>query len=156
MRILNFQKNRLFLWIKRYLPLEIAGTCMALTVAAVAQAASNNEILVAYAGTWGENLGFYGYAGLRELIQYNKSTSGESGIWRSLRMFFKAIRNILLEFGPSEILDSFVLRPFFMYIFQVLLGSFVLGIIIGKIAADVVFYLIAVIAYESRKRYMGE
>lgn len=143
-------------WFKRYLPLEITGTITALLGAFLASALLGNEIVIAYAGTWGENVGFYGYAGGREVREYLKRTAGKTGVGRTVHVFFKSIRNILLEFGPSETLDSFVLRPFFMYIFQVLFENLAVGVIVGKIAADIVFYCIAICSYECRKWYLGE
>lgn len=66
--------------------------------------------------------------------------------------FFKTIRNLVFEFGFSEALDSFVVRPFCMYIFPILTNNYGVGIIIGKIVADVSFYIPTIIAYELRKK----
>ena len=30
--------------------------------------------------------------------------------------YFKDLRNLIIEFGPSEILDVMAVRPFFMYL----------------------------------------
>jgi hypothetical protein len=71
-----------------------------------------------------------------------------------LRSFFRDIRNIILEFGFSEILDSLFIRPFMMYIFPILIGNVELGIFAGKIAADIVFYVPTIFAYELRKKHL--
>ena len=42
-----------------------------------------------------------------------------------------------------------------MYIFPIILGNFAVGIIAGKFAADIVFYIPVIIAYELRKKHLG-
>lgn len=68
---------------------------------------------------------------------------------------YKTLRNMLIEFGPSETLDSFILRPALMYAAQLQWGIG-LGTLAGKLAADVVFFGLAILAFEMRKRYVRE
>jgi len=42
-----------------------------------------------------------------------------------------------------------------MYIFPILIQNYSIGIIVGKIVADVVFYIPTIIAYELRKKYVS-
>jgi len=68
----------------------------------------------------------------------------------------KIIRNMILEFGTGEYLDSFVIRPTAMYFFPKLVGNMILGLFLGKIAADITFYIPTIIAYELKKKYLKD
>jgi len=57
-----------------------------------------------------------------------------------------------LEYGPAGIVDSFFLRPFFMYVFPMVLHNFTHGILVGKIVGDFTFYCMVVLSYEWKKR----
>jgi hypothetical protein len=127
-------------WFWRYLPLEITSIATALIGAYGAAWFTDNSVAIAFAGTWGENVGYYAYAVIREF------TPG-MGVLRLLR-------NLLVEFGAAETLDSFVVRPLCMLAGQHVLHSVGWGIAAGKIAADVVFYAIVVVFYEVRKKFL--
>ena len=58
---------------------------------------------------------------------------------------------LLAEFGPAAIIDTFVTRPFAMGVGMRLFGPR-LGLLAGKLAADMVFYLPVILMYERRKR----
>ena len=59
-----------------------------------------------------------------------------------------ALRSIAVEFGPAEVIDSLAIRPVTLYLGPVLTGSPVVGLIIGKLVADVGFYGCAILSYE--------
>ena len=61
---------------------------------------------------------------------------------------FKKHTALALEFGVAEILDSFLIRPALMYYVPIWTGRLLFGIAIAKIAADLTFYLPAIISYE--------
>jgi hypothetical protein len=111
-------KHKLKDWCKRYVPPEIVGTLGALFFSLITFDLTGNRILSAYAGTVGENTGFYGFIFIREHIKdikkskNNRKKHGTQG-------FLKTIRNLFLEFGFSEFLDSFIVRPFCLYIFPI-------------------------------------
>jgi len=147
-------KEKIKEWLKRYVPAEIFATIGAILGSWLIFIITGNRILSAYTGTIGENTGFYGFIFIREHIKdfkdskRKKKKHGAAG-------FFKTIKNLVLEFGFSEFLDSFIVRPFCMYIFPILIQNYGIGIIVGKIVADVVFYIPTIIAYELRKKYVG-
>ena len=66
----------------------------------------------------------------------------------------RTVRDLLIEFGPAELVDSLLARPLFMYLMPSLLHNFTAGIVAGKLAADVIFYGIAISAYELRQHYL--
>ncbi len=138
-------------WLKRYLPAEIVGTITAIGVASVTHFFSGNPILVAYAGSLGEAIGFYSTIFFQNIsVAVEKKKTGKQVF--SFSDFFGIIRNIVLEFGPAGIIDGLLVRPFFMYLFPLLLKNFTLGILIGKITGDVTFYFLVILGYEMKKR----
>lgn len=140
-------------WVRRYLPGEIFGTIFAFIAAVSVFLLTKSRIASAFAGAMGENIGYYGYIFFRE-HKNDKNRSKAEGKKHGARGFLKTSRNLLLEFGFSEIFDSFLIRPFSMYIFPLLLGNFALGILVGKLAADITFYVPTIISYELRKKYL--
>ena len=58
------------------------------------------------------------------------------------------LTGLLVEFGPAEIADTFAVRPLAMYLGPLLIGHLAAGILAGKIAADIVFYALAIVGYE--------
>jgi hypothetical protein len=137
-------------WLKRYIPAEIFSTLGALIGAGLTFFFTNNGVLSAFAGMIFENVGYYGFIVVREYVADLKKSKGE---YRILG-FFKTFRNLSLEFGFSEILDSLIVRPFFMYIIPLMISPFSLGILIAKIVADIIFYIPTIIAYELRKKHL--
>lgn len=143
-------RHKLAEWFRRYLPQELLGTATAMLGAIIAQLFTNNPIVISYAGTAGENVGFYGLAVVREIRLHRRD--GIS-VWR---IAWRTIRNLGMEFGPAEFFDSSLIRPACMLGAQTVTGSTLGGVMIGKIAADVVFYAIAVNGYELRKKLFGK
>jgi len=146
-------KHKVVEWIKRYGPSEIIGTVTAIGGAAIAFFLTSNSVVTAYAGTICENIGFYItfiIIDVSKSIAHHKNTALKYGA----RTFLKDIRNLILEFGPAEFLDTLIIRPALMFIFPIIIGNLAIGIFIGKITADIAFYLPTVIAYEMKKKYL--
>jgi hypothetical protein len=143
--------SKILEWIKRYLPAEILAIMGALAGGMITHFLFHNQVITALGGTWGENIGFYGkilYSDIRD-----RSLRDERITFVGM---LKVLRNIVIEFGPGEYLDSFVIRPAAMYFFPKVTGNVVLGLFLGKISADVTFYLPTIIAYEFRKKYFKD
>ena len=147
-------KKKIKTWLKRYIPAEIFATLGALLGASIAYSITGSAIVSAYSGTIGENIGFYGYILIKE-VRDSKIHHKKHNRKYSFKSCLKDIRNLLVEFGFAELLDSILVRPFAMYIFPIMLGNFPLGILIGKIVADIVFYIPTVLFYELRKKYIN-
>ncbi len=124
-------------WFHRYAVAEVAGLVCAL-VAAVAVGRTAGPAAAAIAGTLGEGVGFYGVILLRELRRHGPN-------WR-------VARGLVVEFGLAEVADTLAVRPLAMYAATVLAGDTLVGVLVGKVAADVVFYAVAITGYELRKR----
>jgi hypothetical protein len=147
-------KVKLIEWTRRYAGPEIAGTVAAFSVAWYVNQASNSLAAAAIAGSIAETIGYYGYAGVREALFHFARHHHRPRLSRYLMTGWHTIRDMLIEFGPSELVDSLLLRPLFMYLFPLLLDNFALGIVLGKLAADVVFYAGAAIMYELKKKHL--
>lgn len=139
-------KEKILEWIKRYLPAEVGATIGAISGAIITNLLFKNDYLSAFAGTWGENLFYYSLI-LYQDLQKRKERDEKI----TLIGFWKVIRNMLFEFSLGEIIDSFLIRPTAMYFFPKIIGNFVIGIFIGKIVADVIFYIPTIIFYELKK-----
>jgi len=63
----------------------------------------------------------------------------------------KNIRALLAEFGLAELVDSLLIRPALMYYLPILTGSMMGGSMLAKFAADITFYIPAIISYELSK-----
>ena len=83
------------------------------------------------------SISFYGiiaYNDVRKSLKHHRKHELSYGFVA----YFKDLRDLIIEFGPSEILDVLAVRPFFMYLIPKIIGEFVLGTFIGKGAVPVV------------------
>jgi hypothetical protein len=138
-------------WFKRYLPAEIIGTITALSAATVIHNLYENSILTAYVGSFGEAIGFYSTVLIQNILVVAKKNKIDNKIFH-FSDFGKIIGNLVLEFGPAGLIDGFLLRPFFLYLFPLLLKNFTIGILLGKIAGDFTFYILVIMSYEINKK----
>ncbi len=129
----------------------------------LAAAITSQAVVIAYAAAWAENVGFYGVAFVREMRGgeapdphaeiARAETDGSSGEgtptapWTLARCKL-SLRRLAWEFGVAELVDSFVTRPVCMLAATTLLGGLEAGIIVGKLAADALFYGIAIVFHE--------
>ena len=138
-------------WARRYLPAEIAGLVTALAAALVAFRMSGSAASAALAGTAGEALGYYGTIGIRDLRRHRRA--GGVGRWQALA---RTGRDAAIEFGPAEIVDTLLVRPGLMFAGPLVTGSLIVGTLVGKVAADIVFYAFAISGYEVRTRVFAD
>lgn len=132
-------------WIRRYLPQELVGTAGALLGAWAGLAATDSLVVAAITGTLGEGIGFYGTATVRMFVAEWRASAGRRrrGAWALLRTTVAAV----VEYGPAEVLDTVLVRPGLLYLAPLLTDHTALGWIIGKLAADAVFYSVAGICH---------
>ncbi len=148
-------KHKIKEWVQRYLPAEILALILSLSLAGLVYFLTQNKILAAYGATIGDNTGYYGFISIREVILnriHHKRNKRKYGF----KSFLKTLRNLIVEFGPSESLDFFIIRPFIIYIATILISNFGIAIFTGKIIADITFYIPTIIAYELRKKHLRD
>jgi len=139
-------------WLVRYGVAEVAGLCTAIAGSFAARALTGSEIAAAYGGAMGENLGYYGVMIGRE-VMHDRHAAHEADRHYGVPGAARTARNLVFEFGIAEVLDSTVLRPLAMGLGVRFFGRS-LGVVVGKLAADVTFYVPVICAYELR-RYLG-
>ena len=142
-------------WLWRYLPAEFFATIGAISGSSLLYLTTGNRIVAAYAGAIGENIGYYGFISIRDYKNIKQKYVRENKRF-SIVEYFKLLRNLVIEFGFSEALDSLAVRPFCMYWFPVWLKNYTIGIFTGKLAADIVFYIPTIISYEIRKKLIKD
>ena len=148
-------KNKIREWIKRYLLADILSTVLSLATAWFIHRETGDNVLAAFVGSAMASISFYGimaYIDVRKSLKHHRKHDLRYGF----SAYFKDLRNLIVEFGPSEILDVLAVRPFFMYLMPELMGDFLLGTFVGKMIADVVFFIPAIIMYEVRKKHLSD
>jgi hypothetical protein len=135
-------------WCARYLPAEVTGTVVAVVGAVVVSANTDDRLVAAIVGTFGEGVGFYGVIVVGELRR--RSTGGRSV---TIRMVLLVVGATAAEFGGAELLDSLLVRPLAMYVGPLLIGNVAGGVVIGKLLADLVFYGCVISSYELIRRH---
>ncbi len=141
---------------RRYIIAEALGTITGLAGALVAFHGTHSYVAAAGSGWLGEGIGFYGYFIARELLNSGRRYRRLSFYKRIGAAIAKASTNLLVEFAPAEVLDNFIIRPFFMFLFPQFIHPYPLGFLAGKFSADIIFYAFAVMGYEARKRWLTD
>ena len=135
-------------WIRRYLPADIWAIFGAVGGGLLVNWIFHHPILTAFGATWGENFGYYGQIIYKEVSVRIKRDKGFQFVG-----MLKVLRGILFEFGAAEYLDSLLVRPVAMYFFTTRMSSLPLALLLGKLSADVVFYVPTIFFYELMKKY---
>lgn len=142
-------------WIRRYLPLEIAGWVAELGSAAVAYAWTGSLVAAAMAATIGSSVGYYTPAYINA-VRWSKRPKDTRPWWVSMAVTQGlALRSLAVEFGPAEVIDTAVVRPALIYATPVVLGHVVWGWIVGGFLADVLFYVWTIFSYERLRRFIA-
>ncbi len=129
-------------WIGRYLVAELAGLTTALLAAvAVTSWDPDRLAIAAYASALGEGVGFY--AGFLIVRYLREEIDGPPR-----RRIAVIVAAAVVEFGPAEIIDTALIRPAAMFLGSWATGNVIVGVLIGKVAADIVFYGLAITSYE--------
>jgi hypothetical protein len=143
-------KSNLKKWIKRFLPAEVVGTLCAVISAWVASSFDIHRVGIAFAASIAETVGFYLAIMVTDALQIKKELKRQHRSMPLPALLLTTLKNMVLDFGVAELADSFVVRPFFMYIFPLWLNDYSAGIVAGKIASDLVFYVPVIVAGEIR------
>lgn len=133
-------------WLSRYGPAEIGGLVLAFVASMTVRRLTRNAIASAYAAAWGETIGYASVIIVRDVI-----TELRHHRRSATRHATTVATGLVTEFGPAGVIDTLLTRPFAMALGIRLFGT-VLGLVVGKIMADVVFYAPVIYMYEWRKR----
>ena len=143
-------RAKAFDWLRRYGIAECAGVTCALAGSFTLRRLTGSNVAAAYGGAWGESIGYSSVIILRDYLAAARAAHA-AGRSVSVRDAGGVATGLVTEFGPAAILDTFVVRPFTMGVGMRLIGP-TRGLIAGKLAADILFYLPVIFMYERRKR----
>ena len=141
-------------WTRRYLPNEIAGTTAELGCAAAAYLATDSLAAAAVAASLGASVGYYAAAQLGAVRVAYREQRVRPPVVRLLVANLLALRSILVEFGPAELIDSIFVRPVAFYFGPLVFDHVVGGWIVAKVIADGAFYAVAIFSYERFKNLL--
>lgn len=141
-------------WLHRYIPSEIAAITTAYLGFWYVFTTTGNHTAASYASAMTENIGFYSVILFREIRKARKEALLNNTKYTSSD-FFKTCIGLFFEFGPGEILDSFIVRPVTIGLGTHYLGM-ELGVLLGKLSADVTFFVPTILIYEFKKNYKSK
>lgn len=142
-------RAKLYQWLSRYGLAECAGITCALLGSFVVRRATGSAIAAAYGGAWGETIGYTAFIVGRDFLSAARAARANRRAF-GVRGAGGVVAGLLTEFGPAGLLDTLLIRPFTMGLGARLLGPH-LGVIAGKLAADVLFYVPVIFMYERKK-----
>ena len=148
-------RGRVAQWVARYLPLEVLGTLAAVAGSWAAYEASGSIVVAAVAGTIAEGVGYYALVvvrGIRGHLVSRRVARVGGRARRATLATALTLRGMLAEFGPAEVLDTFLVRPALLVAAAAWLGPTPTGWLVGKLAADAVFYAVAISSFEVGRR----
>jgi hypothetical protein len=135
-------------WLRRYLPNELAGWVAQLGAALATYQLTGSYAVAVVAGTIGASAGYYATAYVNGVRWAYAAQAGRPALVRVGVANGLAVRSIAVEFGPAEAVDSIVLRPIALYAGPYLIGNTAVGWVLGSLAADLAFYVMAIFSYE--------
>ena len=144
-------KNKVKEWIKRYLPAEVFSIIVTLVSSVLTYRLTKNNLTTALVGTLVGNIGYFGTILLTDIFTVKRDLKLKNKSY-TLKTFGLNIRALFIEFGIAEFFDSLFVRPTLMYYLPIWVNNLSLGIILAKFAADITFYVPAVISYELYKK----
>ncbi|SDN61106.1 Diaminopimelate decarboxylase [Klenkia soli] len=133
-------------WLRRYLPAELAGTAALLLAGLLTLEHTGSVLGSAVAATVAESVGFYAVALARIAAEQRRAGS------RGRVLAARTAGLGLAEFGPAEVLDSLLVRPAALWAGATVVPHAALGLLAGKVAADLVFYAVAASSYRLTDR----
>jgi hypothetical protein len=141
-------RHKVIEWVRRYLPLEIAGWAGEIGFAVAAYWLTGSFAAAVVVGTIGASVGYYATAYVNGVRWSYGAQQGRSWPMRVLIANWLSLRSIAVEFGPAEVIDSVVVRPIGLYAGPFILGNVAVGWVVGSILADIAFYVMAIFSYE--------
>ncbi len=147
-------KQKALEWARRYGPAELVAATTAIIGYFFTLGLTGGEIAAAFGGAIGDNIGYYGTLLSRDFKQDQRKAL-ERGESYGAQGRLRTIKNLFLEFGASEVLDLGIIRPLTMGLGARYIGRG-LGVLIGKLVADVIFYIPTIISYEFRQHFNEE
>ena len=138
--------DRCRFWVRRYAPAEVACLATMLAASVVAARLTTSPPLLAASAIAGATVGFYGVLVVKVAGEQRRLVAPGQPRY-AMRVASRTVLLLSAEFGAAELLDTFLWRPALMVSAVVLLDEPVWGLLAGKAAADVLFYLVSALGY---------
>ncbi|WP_309617262.1 hypothetical protein [Salinibacterium sp.] len=138
-------------WIRRYGPPEIVGTVTMLLAANITGGLTSSTVVIALSALLAGAIGFYAVMGMT-VYREQWVIWGRDVRPRLSTVVHRTTLCLLAEFGATEFVDLLLLRPVLLFGGILLIGDTTGGLVAGKIAADVIFYVIAAVAFTVTSR----
>lgn len=142
-------------WGRRYLLAEVVGTLSALVAAVSVYTATRSLASAALAASLAESAGFYAVVlgrTLPPLYRLHAGLSQGRRLWRTGRLGLAEAA----DFVVAELADTLLLRPGLIFLAAHWAGQdVVVGLVVGKLLADVGFYAVVIPSYELRKKLVA-
>jgi hypothetical protein len=144
-------QQKLIEWFKRYGLAEVISLTLTVLSSWLSFELTQNKITTALVGTWVGNIGYFGTILVEDILLANKQLRSV-GKQYSIDTFFKNVRALFVEFGIAELFDTLFIRPTLMYYIPIWMGDLSWGVVVAKFAADITFYIPAILSYELSKK----
>jgi hypothetical protein len=144
-------QQKLIEWFKRYGLAEVISLTLTVLSSWLSFELTQNKITTALVGTWVGNIGYFGTILIEDILLANKQLRAV-GKQYSIDTFFKNVRALFVEFGIAELFDTLFIRPTLMYYIPIWMGDLSWGVVVAKFAADITFYIPAILSYELSKK----
>ena len=139
-------------WLRIYGGPEVAGLLAAAVAFGLVHVNGGPLLASALLGSWAEDVAFVGYFAIRAAREQSQHHKHQHWVKYYLFTFGSAFGSLLIELGPAEATDKFV-RPALLYEIPHRLHNLVAGFILAKLAADIVYYILAYGGRTIRIRY---
>lgn len=152
MNVTSSSRRKIWEWVFRYGPQEGAALIGAMIAAYIlrplilASGLPWSSVVTAYAVTFADALTYYVFAQIREYRRHRRDGA------RKRVAFMLAFRDLAVEYGVADIVDTVFTRPFCMYWAFRIAGNPALSVLLGMLGASVAFYGMVIPGYEIRKR----
>lgn len=140
-------------WVRRYAPAEVVGTVAAVSAGSLA-APIGGPAAVAIVASWAEAVGFYATMAARDLSR--RLRGAPSGSQTRLHAAAATTTALVAEFGAAEVIDTLLVRPALIAASLQLSPTPLVGILAGKVLADLAFYIPAIASWELLRRRSAE
>lgn len=145
--------RRATFWVRRYGPAEAACLATMLAASLVATTLTTSPPALAASAIAGATVGFYGVLIVtvareqRTALAVSVALAGGRERGYARRVVTRTLLLLVAEFGPAEVLDTFVWRPALMIAGVTLIGQPVLGLLVGKVVSDLLFYTMSALGF---------
>ena len=143
--------RRLQGWVKRYGVSYVLATVAAYVGYFTVRGITASDVAAAFGASVSESLTFFSTIVISE-VSADRAKARRRLQTYGWRHTVGTIRNLFMEFGLAELLDTGFIRPLAVGISSRHLGPGV-GVLLGSTVADITFYAPSILFYEIRKKW---